>query len=73
MIKGRKNACSDAGRTVIGSRREARDEGADIGRRTREYLAGGINSARERRLVNNTREDKGDTEEEEEEEEERGM
>lgn len=71
MIKGRKNASSHAERTVIGGRGEARprDEGADIGRRTREYLAGGINSARERLLMNNTREDKGD----DEEEEERGM
>lgn len=42
-----------------------RDEGGDIERRTRRYLAGGINSAREEaREQGKTREDKGDDEEE---------
>lgn len=48
MIKERKNALSRAERMVIGGREKRnRDDEGDIGRQTRGYLAGGINSARE--------------------------
>lgn len=48
MIQERENALSRAERMVIGGREKRnRDDEGDIGRQTRGYLAGGINSARE--------------------------
>lgn len=59
MIKEGKNALADAERTVIeGGEKRNGDEGGDIGRRMRGYLAGGINSAREE-----AREQRGKTKE----------